>query len=115
MMSVVPVKKKLIVLTALAAVNFMAGLIAALEIHQGFLVLVVGVPIVCGLAMFTVKCPRCGYPAWKREQRAFGVTWTVWGGFTFPNCCANCGRTFQDPSVILGGRSKAVVIQQWLW
>lgn len=94
MIAVVPIKKKLIILLGLATVNFMGGLIAALEIDQGFAVVAFGVPILCGLLILTMKCPRCGYRVWKREQRAFGVTWTIWGGFTIPDSCASCGRSY---------------------
>jgi hypothetical protein len=91
-----PIKKKLIILTGLAFLNFMVGMALALEVHSGFALIAFGVPLVCGAIMVVMKCPRCGYPVLKRERRLFGVTWTYWGGFRIPSRCQNCGTSFED-------------------
>ena len=95
--SPMPTKKKLIVLMGVAFANFLGGFIAALEIHQGFAAIAFGVPIVCGVAILLTRCSRCGHSAWKRERRVFGVGWSIWGGCTVPNECANRGKSFQSP------------------
>jgi hypothetical protein len=92
------VRKKLIVLLALALSNLFALMIAAVEVHWIFFVLAVGALIILGLAMRNVRCPRCSEPAIKRRAEALGVKWSYYGSFGIPKHCSNCGLSFVEDS-----------------
>jgi hypothetical protein len=55
-----PVRKKFIVLTGLAFVNFFSCLIAAEYIHPAFVLPTFGIPILCAVAALALRCPQCG-------------------------------------------------------
>jgi hypothetical protein len=40
---------------------------------------------------FTLTCPRCGTPIFKRKTTIDGIDVTYWGGFTVPRTCSRCG------------------------
>jgi len=100
----VPIRKKIIILFVVAVANALGSGLAAIYFHPLFLALALGIPVICGLLIVSLKCPRCGHPVAKRTRRVFGVDWTYWGGFTFPSRCDNCGQTFLE-----GNRTSDVI------
>jgi hypothetical protein len=96
----VNVRRRLIILIALAVMNAVGSTLAAIYIHRSFVALAIGIPVACGIATLFLRCPRCGERVMKREYRAFGVTWTYWGGFTIPRSCAQCGLSFLEDDTV---------------
>jgi uncharacterized C2H2 Zn-finger protein len=90
------VRKRLIVLGALAIVNGIGSVLAAVYLHPAFIAIAIGIPAACGVGMLLIRCPRCGQRVLKRQYHAFGVTWTYWGGFWIPDRCEKCGLDFRD-------------------
>jgi hypothetical protein len=64
--------------------------IAVPEYHA---LLVVGlvIALACAGYTFTLSCPRCGTPIFKRKVTIDGIDVTYWGGFTVPRNCSECG------------------------
>jgi hypothetical protein len=77
-------------------VGGLTALLAALYVHQGFVFLFFGIPAASGLAMISIRCPRCHQPALKRSTRILGTTWEYWGGFGVPARCSRCGLSFTE-------------------
>jgi len=81
--------ERTVALTAIFAVSFVSFGLATRYVHQGFVDLTLGVPLVCGLLMTLTKCPRCRWPIFKKRTRLGAV----WGG-SIPEACQQCGLSF---------------------
>jgi hypothetical protein len=89
--SITAIRKRFLVLLVLAGSNFVAFVVAATILHPAFVTLALALPMVCGLLMLALRCPRCSTPVFRRVVRIGGVPWTVWGWFWFPRECSQCG------------------------
>jgi hypothetical protein len=92
------VRKKAIELTASAFLSFVAGSVGAITIHSAFFVAAAAGPVICGLLLKRLRCPRCGNPIYRNEVHLFGVTWEYWGSFNPmpPSRCWKCSLSFRE-------------------
>jgi hypothetical protein len=89
MASKLSIYERMFALSAIFAVTFVGFSLASYHLHQRFAVLAIAVPASCGLVMTLSKCPRCGWPIFKKRTRHF----EYWGG-AIPEACLKCGLSF---------------------
>ena len=81
------VRSRLVLFGLLWLVAAFTLVFAVLNIHAAFAI-AFGVALVgFGLAILSVKCPRCRYPVMKMRP---GLSMSPWGG-RFPRHCPRCG------------------------
>ena len=87
------VRKKALYAIAIATLNFFGFMILATSVSNFFAIFAVGVPIICGIFLISLRCPVCGQLVYKRKTRLFGQEITYWGGF-LPKRCSKCGSRY---------------------
>ena len=81
--------ERMFMLSVVFATTFVGFGLASYYLHPCFAVLAIAVPAACGLVMTLSKCPRCGWPIFKKRTRHF----EYWGG-SIPEACLKCGLSF---------------------
>lgn len=84
-------RKKALYAIALGAINFFGFIILTTTVSQYFIIPTIGVPLICGIFLLSIRCEACGHLIYKRKTRIFGEDITYWGG-VIPKKCPACGK-----------------------
>lgn len=74
----------------LAGLNFIGFAILTVNVSHAFGWPMVLIPVVAGLYLLSLRCPRCGTPIYKRKATLAGIELTYWGGWRIPRRCSSC-------------------------
>jgi hypothetical protein len=84
------IRRRALIAVALAVINVLGSLAAAITWGNAFVVPGVLVALVAGGYLLSLRCPNCGARMCKRKVRVLGEEFTYWGGL-IPKTCSECG------------------------
>lgn len=85
------VRKKALIALILAFVNGLGFLVLTVQFSNFFVVPFLGIIIIGGIYLLSLRCPRCSEQMYKRKMLLFDIEISYWGGF-LPMRCAHCGQ-----------------------
>jgi len=84
-------RRRALLTIGFAVIHFFGFLTSTFTVSNSFWPTIL-IPVGAGIYLFSLRCPNCGAPIYKRRAKLLGVDLTYWGGLFLPTKCSQCAK-----------------------